>query len=752
MTAHLESNHANRANGPFWTIDGAGIGWVIFDDPDRRLNVLTEQVMRRLGTLLEEIRGDIAAGRAQAVVFRSGKRDSFIAGADVEAIMDVESPEEGAEGARLGQALFLEIERLQAPTVAAIHGVCMGGGFELALACRYRLLSDSERTRLALPEVQLGILPAWGGTTRLPRLVGLQAALGLLLTGKTISASSARRMGICEDLLPAELFEDEVRRFTQERIADDRPAAKKARGLLTRLADDSLPGRKVVLRTARARVMKETGGHYPAPLRILDVVEASAGVPVPRALEMEAEAAGELIATRVSKNLLHIFHLRESAKKLSPDIEGPSGEAGAAESRPVTSMGVVGAGVMGGGVAQLAAYNDIRVRVKDIRHEAVSHALQHAQSLFDKAVERRKLNRLDAARRMELVSGGIEYGGFGSMDLVVEAVVERMDVKRTVLAEVEQHLPDEAVLTSNTSTLSIDTMAEALQRPEKFAGMHFFNPVHRMPLVEIVRGSRTDSRTLATIHALALRMGKTPVIVNDGPGFLVNRVLAPYLNEAGHLLAEGASVEAIDSVAREFGMPMGPLRLIDEVGIDVSRHAGDVLYEAFGERFTPSGPLVALGESGRLGRKGGSGFYRYDGGREKGVDPGIYEALGASVPAERIEVPHADIRARLFLQMINEAARALDDGIVASAGEADLAMVMGTGFPPFRGGLFRFVDEEHPRTVVDRFHEFERRVGPRFAPAPLLVRLAADGQCAYDAFPGSARVGATASGDPVPAE
>ncbi|MEX0979609.1 MAG: 3-hydroxyacyl-CoA dehydrogenase NAD-binding domain-containing protein, partial [Gemmatimonadota bacterium] len=379
-----------------------------------------------------------------------------------------------------------------------------------------------------------------------------------------------------------------------------------------------------------------------------------------------------------------------------------------------------------------------RVRIKDIRHEAVSQALQHSRSLFHKAVERRKLSRLDAARRVELVSGGIEYDGFGTLDLVMEAVVERMDVKRTVLAEVEAHLSPEAVLTSNTSTLSIDEMAEALQRPERFAGMHFFNPVHRMPLVEIVRGSRTDARTLATIHALALRMGKTPVVVRDGPGFLVNRVLAPYLNEAGHLLAEGASVEEIDAVARDFGMPMGPLRLIDEVGIDVSRHAGDVLHRAFGARLTPSAPLVALGESGRLGRKGGSGFYRYENGREKGVDPEVYAAMGATVPATRVRIPAADIRGRLFLQMINEAARALEDGIVASAGEADLAMIMGTGFPPFRGGLFRFVDCEHPRTVMDRSRDLQERLGPRFAPAPLLVRLAEEERRFYEAFPAPA--------------
>ncbi|NIU32334.1 MAG: hypothetical protein GWN82_16960 [Gemmatimonadetes bacterium] len=406
------------------------------------------------------------------------------------------------------------------------------------------------------------------------------------------------------------------------------------------------------------------------------------------------------------------------------------------EPRSVESIGVVGAGTMGGGIAQLAAYHDLRVRMKDIEHGAVTGGLRHARSLFEKAVRRGKLARREADRKLELVSGGLDYGGFGTVDLVVEAVAEKMEVKRTVLREVEARAAEGCVLTTNTSSLSVDEMAEALERPENFGGMHFFNPVHKMPLVEVVRGRETSDRTVATIYALVLELGKVPVVVRkDGPGFLVNRILGPYLNEAGWLLADGARVEDVDDAAEAFGMPMGPIRLVDEVGIDVARHAGRTLHEALGDRLEPSPPLVAVGDTDRLGRKGGLGFYRYDDGDAKGADPEIYDVLGDAVPAERTSIDQREIRSRLVLVMMNEAARVLDEGIVASAADVDLGMIMGTGFPPFRGGLLRFADELHPRTVLDRTEEYREKLGTRFEPASALRRLAEADREFYEAFP-----------------
>lgn len=714
------------ASGPFLSIDGRGLAEVRFDDPERSHNVLTEDVLRGFASVLDELEGSARSGALRGVLIYSGKPGTFIAGADVEAIASVEDPAAGQEAARFGQALFQRVHLLPVPTVVAIDGVCLGGGTELSLACRYRVASDDKRTKIGLPEVQLGILPAWGGTTRLPRLIGLQAALDLLLTGKTLDAKRAQRRGLVDAVLPAAPFLAEARRFLEQRI-EGAPAPERPRpGLLTRILDG--PGAAIVFSQALKRVMAQTGGHYPAPLRILDVARSSRGRSLADALEHEARAAGELIASGVSKNLIHVFHLREAARK-GTGTEGP------VEPLSVERLGILGAGVMGGGIAQLAAYNGIQVRLKDIRHEAVAHALDHANGLFQKAVKRRSLDRRDAAQRMERISGGLTYDGFGQADLVVEAVVERMDVKKSVLAEVEQRMKAESVLASNTSSLSIDEMAAALAHPDRFGGFHFFNPVHRMPLIEVVRGTATSDRTVATLYRLAVRLGKVPVVVRDGPGFLVNRILGPYLNEAGFLLGEGASVEGIDRAAKAFGMPMGPLRLIDEVGIDIARHAGSALFEGLGERMRPSPVLEAVAASGRLGRKGGVGFYAYEGDREKGVDPEIYGALGSSVPGERRPHEDGEITARLVLTMVNEAARILEDGIVRRAGDVDLGMIMGTGFPPFRGGLLRHADRLHPRAIVDRLQELAGRIGPRFEPAPLLVELAREDRTFYAAFP-----------------
>lgn len=713
---------------PAFEIDERGIGWITFDDPDRSSNVLTEPVMRRLAEVLEEARAAAAREELRVVVFWSGKPGSFITGADVEAIAGIESPAEAEKKVRMGQAVFMDVESLPVPTVAAIHGRCMGGGAELGLACTHRVVSDAEETEISFPEVQLGILPAWGGTTRLPRLVGLQAALKPLLQGASLDARKAVRIGYAGEIFPAEIFREKVAEFADG--APDLPdgASRKSRGLLTRLVDDTLPGRMIALRTARKQVRSATGGHYPAPMRILEILGDHLGSSVEKSLDAEARAAGELIVSSVSKNLIHVYFMRQRARK-------EDGTADDVEPGEVEQLGVVGAGVMGGGIAQLAAYHDVRVRMKDIEHEGVSAGLRHARRTFDKAVERRKLSRREADRKMELVSGGVSYDGFGAADLVVEAVVEKLEVKHAVLREVEEIVPDDCVLATNTSSLRVDDLAEVLEDPGRFGGLHFFNPVHRMPLVEVVRGARTDPRTVATLHAFAAEMGKVPVVVADGPGFLVNRILGPYMNEAGWLLADGATVEEIDGAAVDFGMPMGPLRLVDEVGIDVAHHAGATLYEALGDRLAPSPPLAALYDTGRLGKKGGRGFYRYEDGKENGVDEEVWADLADAVPAERGGFDRDEIRRRLVIQMINEAARCLDEGIVEAAWQVDIAMIMGTGFPPFRGGLLRFADTLHPRGILDRSRALQARYGPRFAPAELVERLAEEDRGFYDAFP-----------------
>lgn len=719
---------------PRLRIGADGLGQLVFDDPVRTHNVLDADTFHSLEEAVGTAEAEVASGRLRALAIMSAKPESFVAGADVDAIASLADARAGEQASRRGQALFARVAALPAPVVAAIRGACLGGGAELALACHFRVAADDQATRIGFPEVSLGILPGWGGTTRLPGLVGLRATLELVLSGKPARASKAERIGLVDQVFPAAQFEDQALDFARSLAASRDAGAQRAdagirrrrRGLGMRLLDGTPAGRAVVLAMARKRVIQRTGRCYPAPLKIVDVLRQGAGRSLQRRFDLEARAVGELATSQVCKNLIFLFQMRERARK------GPWSAGGVAAS--VDRAAVVGAGIMGGAIAQSLAYRDIPVRIKDVAHEAVATGLATARSLFDEAVGRRRLRRREADRKMEFVSGGVDYAGVEQADLVIEAVVERMDVKKAVLREVEAVASPRAVLATNTSSLSVDEMAAALDRPERFAGMHFFNPVHRMPLVEIVKGARTSAATLETIGALAVRLGKTPVVVADGPGFLVNRILAPFLNEAGHLLDEGWDGRAVDAAWRAFGAPMGPCRLIDEVGIDVVGHAGEAMASALGDRMTPAATLVALGRTGRLGRKGGRGFYVYRDGKSARFDASVYQDAG--LPASRIAPEPEHVQDRLVLAMINEAARILEEGIAASAADVDLSMVMGAGFPPFRGGVLKYADDRGAASVLSAVTELHERLGGRYAPSPLLRRLGEAGETFHDAFPG----------------
>ncbi len=699
-------------------VDEQAIAWLTFDKPGARVNVLSGAVMKRLDELITEITDHAAAGRVRSVVIRSGKDGSFIAGADVNEIGAITDPREGAEKARAGQQVFVRLAALPVPTIAAIDGICLGGGTELILACTYRIASDRKETRIGLPEVQLGILPGFGGSTRLPRLVGMRTALDIILTGRPIDARKAERSGLVDERVhPAILIRraGEVARSLQGK----KPPARAPKVGLTARMLETAPGRKLMLSQARKRVLSETHGNYPAPLAALDLLERTLSISVERSLELETEAVGRLIVTPVSKNLIHVFHLSEAAKKAAPAVAA----------RPVERVGVLGAGVMGGGIAQVLAYRGLHVRLKDIKQDAIALGLRHAWEALDGLVKRRRLVMREARQMMERISPTLDYSGFGRLDLVIEAVIEKMEVKKSVLAEVEKAVHAGCVLTTNTSSLSVTEMQSALQRPQDFCGMHFFNPVNRMPLVEVIRGKQSGDEAVATTFALARRLDKTPIIVQDGPGFLVNRILAPYLNEAGWLLSEGVRIEQIDRALVQFGMPMGPLRLLDEIGLDVARHAAGVMFEAFGERLRPAAPLQSLGSTNRLGKKNGRGFYRYKDGKEEGVDESVYAELGIS--AQRRDSSDELIVERSVFAMINEAARILADRIVAGPGDVDLGMIMGTGFPPFRGGLLRYADAVGLPNVLQRLEQFSRALGSRFEPAPLLREYAQAGRGFY---------------------
>ncbi|MDE2806070.1 MAG: 3-hydroxyacyl-CoA dehydrogenase NAD-binding domain-containing protein [Gemmatimonadota bacterium] len=730
---------------PRFDLVAEGVGQIIFRDPVRAHNVLTEEVLLDLERAITQAHDAAGEGRLRVLLVTSAKPGSFIAGADVDAITAVAAArdrERGVEISRQVQALFGRIADMPVPTIAAIQGICLGGGTEVALACHYRVSDDDDGTRIGLPEVQLGILPGWGGTTRLPRLVGLRAALDLLLTGKPARVSKAKRIGLVDQVFPKHQFRERCLDFAHAlpyhgggrrdaRVVSGRRRGR--RGVVARLLDGTAPGRWLVLRMAGRRVLKLTGGKYPAPLRILTVVRRGLRSGPTVGLQAEAEAIGDLIASPVCRHLLGLFGWREAARK------GPWSDGG--RDAVVNRVAVVGAGQLGAGIAQLAAYNDLPVRMKDVRHEAVAGGLAYARSVFDGAVKRRKLRRRDAIRKMAMISGGLDYPGVALASLVVEAVVERMDVKQAVLREVEAVVSPEAMIVTNTSSLSIDEMASVMERPGRFAGMHFFHPVHRMPLVEVVAGERTDPDTIETVAALAARLGKVPVITRDGPGFLVNRIIGPGLNEAGHLLGEGWDAAALDRVWTRFGMPMGPCRLIDTIGMEVAYHAGQALAAAFGDRLAPARALASLAMSDRPGQKGGKGFYLYEGARPKGIDPAVYADMGVSSP--RSDLDPAGARDRTILAMVNEAARVLEDGIVPSAADVDLGMIMGAGFPPFRGGLLKYADDRGLHEIRTTLSSLSNAHGSRFEPSGILVRLADGGESFHGAFPpaGGARTG-----------
>jgi 3-hydroxyacyl-CoA dehydrogenase/enoyl-CoA hydratase/3-hydroxybutyryl-CoA epimerase len=690
-----------------------GLGVLTFDLPGEKVNKLSREVFVELAEVLVRLSQD---PRVRALVVRSGKPDVFIAGADVKEFTLIGPDEISAASAR-GQALFEQLARLPFPTVAAINGVCLGGGTELALACDYRVMSDAPAARIGLPEVRLGIFPAWGGCVRLPRLVGLSAALDLILTGRELDSRRAKRVGLVDEAVPAAIFEDYARRFTRSKIGAGKRRPRPARRSPVERALEATPlGRRLLFKKAREKVLAETGGHYPAPFEAITIMEETWGMRVEAALEVESRRIANVFGGEVQRNLLDVFFAIEQVKK-ETGVEDP-----AVRPREVRRMGVLGAGLMGGGIAHVAVDRGIPARLKDVDPKALAHGFAAAAEIFRDSVRRRRLSEREMTVRMARLSGTLDYSGFAQCEVTVEAVVEKLEVKRAVLAEWERVVPESAIFASNTSTIPIAQIAAAAVRPDRVAGMHFFNPVHRMPLVEVIRGEKSSDETIATIFSLAKKLGKTPVVVRDLPGFLVNRILAPYLSEAVRLVREGSSIGDVDRAMTDFGMPVGPLALLDDVGLDVAVKAGEILQAAFPQRIK-SGGDEALVAAGRLGRKRGAGFYDYSGGKRGEPSRAAYEALRAE-PKSSPPFPRDLIESRLLLPMVNEAAFCLEDGVVPGPAKLDLAMILGTGFPPFHGGLLRYADSLGLPRVRSLLEELTERFGPRFEPARSIRRLA----------------------------
>jgi 3-hydroxyacyl-CoA dehydrogenase/enoyl-CoA hydratase/3-hydroxybutyryl-CoA epimerase len=693
---------------------------VTIDRPGAPLNTLTPALIGEFEGVLLRLNDDTLI---KAAVLISGKPDSFIAGADIQQFLEITSAAEAERTSRMGQDQLDRLEKGRVPVVAAIHGVCLGGGLEVALACRYRVCTDHPKTTLGLPEVQLGLIPGLGGTQRLPRRVGLQAALDMILTGRSMRAKRAQQMGLVDEMVhPAILSEIALDRARALAGGTLRPARPRTHGATGLLLEQNPIGRGVVFRKARESVMEKTHGHYPAPLAALAAIQAGYARGFEEGLREEARLFGDMAMTDVSRQLVFIFFASNSLKK-DPGVDPP-----APLPREVHKLGVLGAGFMGAGIASIAVQQDTLVRFKDTDTARIGKGLASIHGVLQERLTRRQITRQQFQDYMSLVGGTTDYSGFESADLVIEAVFEDLSLKHRVLEEVEPIIDRTAIYASNTSTIPISRIAEVAQRPERVLGMHFFSPVHRMPLLEVIVTPATSAEATVSAVAYGKRLGKTVIVVNDGPGFYTTRTLSAYMNEAGRLLDEGASIEAIDSALVDFGFPVGPITLLDEVGIDVGGKVGTVLLEAFGTRMAPSEAMRRVVGAGRTGRKGKNGFYRYDDAGQKGrVDESVYELVGG----ERRDVPAEEIVERCVLSMVNEAALCLGDGILRSARDGDIGAVFGIGFPPFRGGPFRYMDSETVQKIVERLEELDARFPGRFAPAPLLLDMASGRRSFY---------------------
>ena len=695
---------------------------LIFDRPASSANIFDRVAMDELEEQLQALSGDT---QMRGLIMMSAKDSIFIAGADIrELLAEGLSTEEVRGLVRNGQRVFNRIAELRVPTVAAIHGACLGGGLELCLACDYRIASDDKSTKIGLPETQLGILPAWGGSTRLPRLIGLPKALDCILAGKRLAAKKALKYGIVSDVVPREVL---VLKATSL-INKGKP----------RIPSHALTNNSMVSKIIRHRVqgdlIKKTRGHYPAVLRALDVVTKGVSVSEKEALAMEEEATADLVKTDVCRQLVRIFFLQEKSKHLRAEdvqLNLPAFQKEQLQKIVNDSMGsngahldtiaVIGAGVMGAGIAQWMSARGRSVILKDINEEQVSKGLATIAKIFKSAVKRHLFSKTEARQALDRIYPSVSNEGFMRTDMVIEAAVEDMEIKKKIFCQLDEICSSDAVLATNTSALSITELAKSTKHPERVIGIHFFNPVHKMQLVEIVVGEETSSSVIARSIKCIQRIGKLPVVVKDRPGFLVNRILMPYLIEAGHLFEQCGSVKLIDDAMLEFGMPMGPLRLIDEVGVDVSLHVAKFFSEAFGDRIQVPKILEAMMKAKALGKKSGLGFYTYQT-KEKSLP--VNEKISTFVTSARKNVSDLELQDRMVLVMVNEAARCLEEDVVSSPEDIDFGMIMGTGFAPFRGGVLRYADSVGVEQIVDKLNRLADAEGKRFTPCDRLVSMA----------------------------
>jgi 3-hydroxyacyl-CoA dehydrogenase / enoyl-CoA hydratase / 3-hydroxybutyryl-CoA epimerase len=737
MTSDLqEKPQTSSPEGQFLALetDNDGIAFAWFDTPGKKVNLLSPEMLDEIENVINEISANPAI---KAVIFASRKADNFIAGADLASMVSgsFDLDKAVAFGNR-GRELFQRLAELEVATIACIHGTCLGGGLELALACDYRIASNHPKTKLGLPEVQLGILPGWGGVSRLPRMLPLPAALDLMLTGKQVPAKKARSLGLIHLAPPQEILIKTALKLAKDVLAGDigyLTAKQPKSSLLDKALSNLAVGQNLVFKQARKGVLEKSKGFYPSPLKILETVQNSLNLPLYEALKLEGQGFKYLLERSETSNLMNLFFVNQELNKV-PELEGKS-----IKPRKIKLMGVLGAGYMGAGIAQVSNAKDIDIRLKDVSYPALLAGIKAIQKSYGSLLKRRRLTQKQVTDKMRRVTPTIDYSGFKHTDLVIEAVVEKMEVKKAVFQELEKHIGPDTILASNTSALSINEMAASTSRPDRFVGLHFFGPVNKMPLVEVILGEKTSDQTLSTALNYVRGLGKTPVVIRkDKPGFVVNRILAVYGNEAGLLLEEGGDMTTIDRLMTDFGMPMGIFEVIDLAGIDVAWHTALSVKPLLEARpgFVMSRVMERLFQDQRLGQKNGKGFYIHSGKEAIPDHRYIQQVVQELNPTEieRRSLTGEEIRDRLVLSILNEAALCLEEGLVARPGEIDMAMLMGTGFPPFRGGPLRLIDQQGIQFIVNQLEYYAETRGERFAPCSLLKEMAQSGKKFYPLF------------------
>jgi 3-hydroxyacyl-CoA dehydrogenase/enoyl-CoA hydratase/3-hydroxybutyryl-CoA epimerase/3-hydroxyacyl-CoA dehydrogenase/enoyl-CoA hydratase/3-hydroxybutyryl-CoA epimerase/enoyl-CoA isomerase len=698
------------------TPDGFGI--LTLDQPGSRANTLGQAILKELEQLVGQIKG---RSDLRGLLLRSGKPGMFIAGADLKELGAMRpEPELNRRLVQHGHQILLGFEALPYPTVAAIEGACMGGGLEIALAFDYRICSTHPKTDIGLPEVKVGLIPGWGGTQRLSRLIGPSLAAEMICAGDSANAERAKQIGIVFDAVPPERLLEEAIRLLK--WAGESGAWREVRRRKRQPVGLTQEQASFAFAVARAVVTEKSKG-LPAPLAALTAIEKGCNLPLEDGLKVETEQFIPLAGSPISRNLIAVFFMSQRLAK-DPGVANTS-----VQPRDVKTVGVVGAGIMGSGIAGAHIRRGVPAAMLDVTPALVEKGVAAITKVMETRVAIGRMTPSEVLAAIAKLTPTTVLNVLADRDVVIEAIVENEDPKTALYRQLQLILKPEAILASNTSTISITRMAKAWPKPENFAGMHFFNPVDRMQLVEIIRGEKTSDETTVTLVSLAKKIGKTPIVVRDCPGFLVNRILFPYINEALVLLEEGADPRSIDKAATAFGMPMGPITLNDLVGNDTALYAGRVVNAAFADRAAITRILEELVAAGRLGQKSGAGFYSYAKSSRGTDDPG-FAALLDKVRRDRRTISQDEITDRLFLPMLTEASRCLSEGIVRDPADVDMGLILGIGFPAWRGGILRWADEMGMAKVLEKMKQYEA-LGKRFEPTEQMRELAAEGKGFY---------------------